>query len=86
MYSVMFNVRVPVTGAEHEQLRSHICLTDWIVFSQHHFFSETVSLCVEEVACPGSAHHLHQDGPDGGEASVIITMTAPQPVHGIWYW
>lgn len=33
------------------------------MFAQHQFLSETVPLCVEEVACPCSAHHLHKDGP-----------------------
>lgn len=42
-------------------------LTKGIMFAQHQFVSETVPLCVEEVACPCSTHHLHQDGPGGKE-------------------
>lgn len=34
----------------------------WIMFAQNQLVSETIPLCVEEVACPRSAHHLHQDG------------------------
>lgn len=41
-------------------------LTKWIMFAQHQFISETVPLCVEEVACPCRAQHLHKDCPERG--------------------
>lgn len=63
-------------------------LTKRIMFAQHQFVYETVPLCVEEVACPCSAHHLHQDGPDGKQVrqKVNTTVTAFLPVHCVWYY
>lgn len=45
-------------------IMEHSCLTKWVMFAQHHLLSEAVPLGVEEVARPGCAHHLNQDGSD----------------------
>lgn len=34
----------------------------WIMFAEHQLVSETVPFGVEEISCPCSTHHLHQDG------------------------
>lgn len=56
-------------------------LTERIVFAQHQFVSLTVPLCVEEVARPCSAHHLHQDGPGGRQRQRTLQSLRPC-LHG----